>query len=72
MDDVKDTNRLMSEYSSGIANVLIRGCFHGNLEVSKNPHLTAKIPYKPTDDNRVLHQHLAVHNRHVIPIGFYY
>jgi hypothetical protein len=34
--------------------------------------LAAKGPYKPTDENRVLHQRLAIHNRHFIPIGFYY
>jgi hypothetical protein len=39
--------------------------------VATSPPFTAKGPYKPTDENRGLHQRLAIHNRHFIPIGFY-
>jgi hypothetical protein len=31
-----------------------------------------KGPYRSTDDNRALQHRLAIHNRHFIPIGFYY
>jgi hypothetical protein len=73
MDDVSDTNRLMNVYfAEGIVNVVIEWSFLRNLDYPKNPHFTAKGPYKPTDENRVLHQRLAIHNRHFIPIGFYY
>jgi hypothetical protein len=74
LDDLMDTNRLMSVYFRDGPHNDIDGCFRRNLDVPKNHYFTAKGPYryKPTDENRVLHQRLAIHNRHFIPIGFYY
>jgi hypothetical protein len=75
LGDVMDTNRLMSSYSilgpeKGPNS--LEGCFlHASESFPKSPPvITAKGPYKPTDENRVLHQRLAIHNRHFIPIGF--
>ncbi len=54
MDEMSDTNRLMNVYSAGgIVNIVIEGCFLRNLDYPKNPHFTAKGPYKPTDENRI-------------------
>jgi hypothetical protein len=77
LGDVMDTNRLMSTYSlpgPEHAGDSLEGCF---FQASKNlpsssPLLSPKGPYRSTDDNRALHQRLAIHNRHYIPIGFYY
>ncbi len=72
-----DTNRLMSSYSiPGHENAddPLDGCFHlatKNLP-SASPLLSPKGPYRSTDDNRALHNRLGIHNRHFIPIGFYY
>ncbi len=77
LGDVMDTNRLMSSYSlPGPENASnsLEGCFFRtttNLPKS-SPLVSPKGPYKSTDDNRALHQRLAIHNRHFIPIGFYY
>ena len=72
-----DTNRLMSLYSipgHGNASSSLEGCFfHASENLPKSPPLVSpKGPYKANDDNRALHQRLAIHNRHSIPIGFYY
>ncbi len=72
-----DTSRLMSSYSiPGQENTddALEGCFY---QASKNlpsssPLFSPKGPYKSTDDNRALQHRLAIHNRHLIPIGFYY
>jgi hypothetical protein len=77
LGDVMDTNRLMSSYSiPGHENAgdSLEGCFY---QASKNlpsssPLFSPKGPYRSTDDNRALQQRLAIHNRHFIPIGFYY
>jgi hypothetical protein len=72
-----DTNRLMSSYSIPVhenADDSLEGCFY---QASKNlpsssPLFSPKGPYRSTDDNRALQHRLAIHNRHFIPIGFYY
>ena len=72
-----DTNRLMSSYSipgHESADDSLEGCFY---QATKNlpssaPLLSPKGPYRSTDDNRALHHRLVIHNRHFIPIGFYY
>jgi hypothetical protein len=77
LGDVMDTNRLMSSYSvPGHENAddSLEGCFY---QASKNlpsssPLFSPKGPYRSTDDNRALQHRLAIHNRHFIPIGFYY
>jgi hypothetical protein len=52
----------------------LEGClFHASENLPKeSPLFSPKGPYKSTDDNRALQQRLAIHNRHHIPIGFYY
>ncbi len=77
LGDVMDTNRLMSTYSIlGLENGpnSLDGCFFRASEgfPKSSPIISAKGPYKPTDENRALQQRLAIHNRHCIPIGFYY
>jgi hypothetical protein len=75
--DVMDTSRLMSSYTipgpeSGPNS--LEGCFFhasGNFPKS-SPMTSPKGPYRTNDDNRALHQRLDIHNRHFIPIGFYY
>jgi hypothetical protein len=77
LGEVMDTNRMMSSYSipgpdSGLNS--LEGCFFyatGNFPKS-SPMISPKGPYRTNDDNRALHQRLAIHNRHFIPIGFYY
>jgi hypothetical protein len=49
----------------------IDGCFQ-HTPGPTGPVLAAKGPYRANDNNRALHQRLAIHNRHFIPIGFYY
>jgi hypothetical protein len=77
LGDVMDTNRLMSSYSIlGPENGpnSLEGCFfHASESFPKSsPLISPKGPYRSTDDNRSLQQHLAIHSRHFIPIGFYY
>jgi hypothetical protein len=77
LGDVMDTNRLMSLYSitgPEDASDSLEGCFfHASKNLPKaSPLFSPKGPYKSTDDNRALQQRLAIHNRHFIPIGFYY
>jgi hypothetical protein len=77
LGDVMDTNRLMSSYSIPVhesADNSLEGCFYHakkNLP-SSSPLFSPKGPYRSTDDNRALHHRLVIHNRHFIPIGFYY
>ncbi len=77
LGDVMDTNRLMSLYSipghEG-AEVSLEGCFYQATKSlpSSSPLFSPKGPYRSTDDNRSLHNRLVIHNRHFIPIGFYY
>ena len=77
LSEVIDTNRTMSSYTgpgpeSGINS--LKGCFFYTTEnfPKSSPMISPKGPYKANDDNRALHQRLAIHNRHSIPIGFYY
>ncbi len=78
LGDVMDTNRLMSSYSiPGPENAInsLEGCFfHASENLPKSsPMFPPKGPYRSTDDNRVLQQRRAgIHNRHFIPISFYY
>jgi hypothetical protein len=73
LDDVRDTNRLMKVYTTDrIANDLIVGCFQRKSDNLGVGHFHPKGPYRPTDENRGLHQRLTIHNRHCILIGFYY
>jgi hypothetical protein len=77
LGDVMDTNRLMSAYSiPGYENAdnSLEGCFYLATKdlPSSSPLLSPKGPYRSTDDNRALHNRLGIHNRHFIPIGFYY
>jgi hypothetical protein len=77
LSEVMDTNRTMSSYTvpgpeSGINS--LKGCFFYAAEnfPKSSPMISPKGPYKANDDNRALHQRLSIHNRHSIPIGFYY
>ncbi len=77
LEDVMDTNKLIKTYSSegnvnSSSNDVIGRCFNKKLvnDPTKVQAFTPKGPYKPTDDNRGLHQRLAIHNRHFIPIGY--
>ncbi len=77
LGDLMDTNRLMSSYSiPGPENGSnsLEGCFSHATEgfPKSSPVISPKGPYRSTDDNRALQQRLAIHNRHFIPIGFYY
>ncbi len=77
LGEVMDTNRTMSSYSipgpEGGFNSL-GGCFFYATEnfPKSSPMFSPKGRYRTNDDNRALHQRLAIHNRHFIPIGFYY
>jgi hypothetical protein len=73
LDDLTDTNWQMRVYgcSRNKDGDTIDGCFH-HTPGTTGPVLAAKGPYKPNDDNRALHQRLAIHNRHFTPIDFYY
>ncbi len=77
LGEVMDTNRLMSSYSiPGLENApnSLEGCFFYATEGFPKPSLviSPKGPYRSTDDNRALQHRLGIHNRHFIPIGFYY
>ncbi len=73
LDDSTDTSRQMSVYSCSweIDGDAIDGCFQ-HTPGPTGPVLAAKGSYRANDNNRALHQRLAIHNRHFIPIGFYY
>jgi hypothetical protein len=77
LSEVMDMNRTMSAYTvpgpeRGI-NSLKECFFYATEDFPKSsPVISPKGPYKANDDNRALHQRLAIHNRHFIPIGFYY
>ncbi len=77
LGEVMDTNRLMSSYSiPGPENASnpLEGCFLHSTEgfPKASPVISPKGPYRSTDDNRARQQRLGIHNRHFIPIGFYY
>ncbi len=77
LGDMMDTNRLMSVYSipgPEDASDSLEECFFQASEnlPKSSPLFSPKGPYRSTDDNRALQQRLAIHNRHFIPIGFYY
>jgi hypothetical protein len=77
LSEVMDTSRTMSSYTTSgpeSGTNSLGGCFFYATENFPNssPMISPKGPYKPNDDNRALHQRLAIHNRHSIPIDFYY